>query len=212
MEHSTILAKFGFKDWVIHAVTTSLTDIETLLPIQFDISTNLLKQNNFLIQAQAGTGKTTGYIVGATNTIDISLERPQVVIIAPNQGHLNQISSMISSFIQNIPGLKFTTIEKRHLEGDWEELVTSQIILTYPGKLLYMLEKDIKIFEHVNKVIIDEAEDLVKDFADIFEKIIEIFNQTPTQKNWGFITPYIESQSLELINRLITDLVVIKYT
>ncbi len=212
MEHSTILAKFGFKDWVIHAITTSLTDVETLLPIQFDISTNLLKQNNFLIQARAGTGKTTGYIVGATNTIDVSLERPQVVIIAPNQGHLNQISSMISNFIQNIPGLKFTTIEKKHLEGDWEELVTSQIILTYPGKLLYMLEKDIKIFEHVNKVIIDEAEDLVKDFADIFEKIIGIFNQTPTQKNWGIITPHIESHDLELINRLITDLVVIKYT
>lgn len=212
MEHSTIMANFGIKDWVIHAFSTSLNNVESLLPIQFDIVNNLLKQNNFLIQAKAGTGKTTGYIVGAINTIDISLERPQVLVICPDQGHYNQISGMITDFIKNIPGLKFNSIEKHHLQDNFDDLITSHIILTYPGKLLYLLEKDIKLFEHVNKVIVDETQDMIRNFADIFEKIVEILNQTPTLKNWGFITPYIEEESVNLISKVITDLYVIKYS
>ena len=43
MEHTSILAKSGIQDHIIHGLVTSFKDVECLLPIQFDIVNNLLK-------------------------------------------------------------------------------------------------------------------------------------------------------------------------
>lgn len=211
MEHTAILAKSGIQDHIIHGLITSFKDVECLLPIQLDIVHNLLKANNFLVESKAGTGKTFGYIVGALNQIDISNKRPQVLIICSNPSHFNQINDMITKFIENVMDITFKSIEQVHLKDNYEDLITAQIILTYPNRLLNLLEKDIKIFEHVNKVIIDEADEIIRDFLEVFDKIVNILNQTSVIKNYGFLAPSISEESVNLISKIIVDLFVIKY-
>ena len=211
MELTTILAKSGIQDHIIHGLITSFKDVECLLPIQFDIVNNLLKANNFLVESKAGTGKTFGYIVGALNQIDISNKRPQVLIICPNPSNFNQINDMITKFIENIPDITFKSIEQVHLKDNYEDLITAQIILTYPNRLLSLLEKDTKLFEHVNRVIVDSADEIIRDFLEIFEKVVNILNQTSVIKNYGFLAPSISEESVNLISKIIVDLFVIKY-
>jgi superfamily II DNA/RNA helicase len=211
MEHTAILAKTGIQDHIIHGLITSFKDVECLLPIQFDIVNNLLKSNNFLVESKAGTGKTFGYIVGALNQIDISNKRPQVLIICSNPSHFNQINDMIIKFIENVSDISFKSIEQVHLQDKYEDLITTQIILTYPNILLNLLEKDTKLFEHVNRVIVDEADEIIRDFLEVFEKVVNILNQTSVIKNYGFLAPCISEESVNLISKIIVDLFVIKY-
>ncbi len=211
MDFTSLLATSGIQDHIIHGLITSYKEVESLLPIQFDTINHLLKSNNFLIKSRAGTGKTFGFIVGALNKIDISLKRPQVIIISPNPGHFEQTNDMITKFVENVPDITFKTIDQVHLKESYEDLMTAQIILAYPNRLLSMLERDIILFQGVNKIIVDEADETIYNYLEVFEKIVNILNQTTTIKNYGFFAPCINEESLNLISNLITDLYVMKY-
>ena len=65
---------------------------ETPTPIQEQCITNLLNGEDIIGQAQTGTGKTAAFALPLLDNIDLNLNAPQLLILAPTRELAIQVS------------------------------------------------------------------------------------------------------------------------
>ncbi len=117
---------------------------------------------DLIVQAKTGTGKTLAFLLP---TIERTKNVPaaQVLIIAPTRELATQISKVAQTIckvtgLENIliSGGKDIFAEKNKLRR------TPQIIIGTPGRLLDHLRRGTIQLKSVNKIVIDEADELLK--------------------------------------------------
>ena len=64
----------------------------------------MIEGRDLLLQSQSGSGKSGAFIIGAVQSIDLTLNRPQVIIISPT-GDLalqtHKLCSALTSFMKD---------------------------------------------------------------------------------------------------------------
>lgn len=167
--------KMNFKQLQITKETISILEknhITSPTKIQEDAIPIILKGKNVIAKSQTGTGKTLAFLLPIMQKIDINGEYPQCIILTPTRELANQIFEVTQEF----GGLSITSINLiggHNIDAQENRVNKSHIIIATPGRLLEHINKGNIYLKNVEKIVIDEADQMmVFDFLEDIELIV----------------------------------------
>ncbi|MGW0045553.1 DEAD/DEAH box helicase [Rhodococcus sp. NPDC003348] len=177
---STTFADLGIDDRVLRA----LTDVgyESPSPIQAATIPPLMAGSDVVGLAQTGTGKTAAFAVPILSRIDPEQKRPQALVLAPTRELALQVAEAFGKYSAHIPGLHVLPIYGGQSYGVQLSGLRrgAQIIVGTPGRVIDHLEKGTLDLSHLDYLVLDEADEMLKmGFQEDVEKIL---SETPEYK------------------------------
>jgi ATP-dependent RNA helicase RhlE len=154
-------------------------------PIQQKAIPFILERKDLIACAQTGTGKTAAYLLPILNNIIHSEKRHlNTLIIAPTRELAQQIDQQIEGFayflgVSSIPvygggdGIVWDQ-QKKALEAGVD------IIIATPGRLMAQLASGVIKLEHVEHLVLDEADRMLD--MGFYEDIIRIIKYLPANR------------------------------
>ena len=163
-------------------------------PIQAKAIQPICDGRDLVAQAQSGSGKTGAFIMGALTKIDMSIRRPQVIVIANTRELAAQIETVaknIGKFIKSDNGGKHGSVELKvslcvggsikDTNSNLKEASVSQILIGTPGRLVDLIERDTNrkygkndLLDDLKILVLDEADKLLgEDFRDQIHKVLK---------------------------------------
>jgi superfamily II DNA/RNA helicase len=121
---------------------------------------------NTILHAQTGSGKTLAFLLPLLYLINPSLDRVQAIILAPSRELVLQISKVANQLFDETDLRCLGLIGGANIKTQLKTLreVNPQIVVATPGRLAEILFHFERLsLNHVNVVIIDEADHLVQE-------------------------------------------------
>lgn len=166
--------ELGVREDLLKAITE--LGFEFPMPVQEKVIPHLLNENNDVVAlAQTGTGKTAAFGLPVLQRIDISLKKPQALILSPTRELCLQIGSDLADFSKYIPNLKVLPVYGgSSIESQIRALKQGvQIIVATPGRLIDLIERRTVSLDNVHTVILDEADEMLNmGFLDSINAIL----------------------------------------
>lgn len=157
----------------------------------------MLKNNDMIIQASAGSGKTGVFAIGALYKVDTALKRTQVLILSPTRelsvqtynilcklSNFSKVSialhrgcSTKNNAIERVSGVERA---KGYISFGETEKYQEQIIVCTPGRVLDLLKRKILNIDELKMFILDEADELLmpsNEFQGTINSIISFVNK-----------------------------------
>lgn len=172
----------NFADLKLSApILQALADVgyETPSPIQAACIPHLLSGSDILGEAQTGTGKTAAFALPLLERLDLENLNPQILVLAPTRELAIQVAEAFQSYakylrdfrILPVYGGQSMVVQLRQLKRG------AHVIVGTPGRLMDHLERKSLDLSHVQAVVLDEADEMLRmGFIDDVEWIL---GQTP---------------------------------
>ena len=157
---------------------------ENPMPVQEEVIPYLLgNKNDVIALAQTGTGKTASYGIPVLQKTDASSKDTQAVILSPTRELCLQIADDLNSFAKYIDGMHIAAVYGGTDIGSQIRTLKHgvQIIVATPGRLLDLINRGVAQLEHVNNVVLDEADEMLN--MGFSESINAIFESVPEDRN-----------------------------
>lgn len=150
---------------------------ETPMPVQEKVIPHLLNEDTDVIAlAQTGTGKTAAFGLPVLQRIDVSLQAPQALIIAPTRELCLQIAGDLADFSKYVDDVRVQPVYGgSSIESQIKALRKGvQIIVATPGRLIDLIDRGVAKLDHVHTVVLDEADEMLNmGFQDSINQILE---------------------------------------
>ncbi|HZX33635.1 MAG TPA: DEAD/DEAH box helicase [Rhodocyclaceae bacterium] len=149
---------------------------ETPSPIQAQCIPIILEGHDLLGQAQTGTGKTAAFALPVLNKIDISIAKPQALVLAPTRELAIQVAEAFQSYAHNMPGFHVLPIYGGQSYGiQLKQLARgAHVIVGTPGRVMDHLERQTLNLDSLQTLVLDEADEMLRmGFIDDVEWILE---------------------------------------
>lgn len=135
---------------------------EKLTPIQVQAIPYLLEGEDIIGQAQTGTGKTAAFAIPALQKIDTELKSLQTIILCPTRELAMQAADEIRSIAKYMHGIKVLPVYGgQEIRKQINGLRGTQIIVGTPGRVMDHMRRHTIKLEHVNMVVLDEADEML---------------------------------------------------
>lgn len=160
------------------SIIDALNQIEILKPspIQEQSIPFLLEGKDVIGQAQTGTGKTFAYAIPLIEKMDTTNKNIQALVMCPTRELSLQVSKEIDKLASMLTKIKTATIYGgESYEKQFKQLrAKPQIIIGTPGRIIDHLNRGTISFEHVNYLVLDEADEMLKmGFQEDMETILK---------------------------------------
>ena len=146
------------------------------MPVQEEVIPYLLGENNDVVAlAQTGTGKTAAYGLPVLQKIDASRSETQALILCPTRELCLQIADDLESYSKYLPGVRVLPVYGgAGIEPQIRTLKRGvQVIVATPGRLIDLMERRAASLEHVENVVLDEADEMLSmGFSESIDKIL----------------------------------------
>lgn len=177
---------FSLREELTRAV--SEMGFETPTPIQEKVIPHLLSQPDDIIGlAQTGTGKTAAFGLPLLHYTDVAQNNVQALVLSPTRELCMQIETEFQKYGQYMRGLKTTAVYGGvSIGGQIRALKAgAQVVVATPGRLIDLLERKAINLEHVQFVVLDEADEMLNmGFREDLEFILQ---STPAREHtWMF--------------------------
>lgn len=154
---------------------------EEATPIQAETIPLSLENNDVIGQAQTGTGKTAAFGIPLVEKIDLKEEAIQGIIIAPTR----ELAIQVSEELYKIGSGKRVRVLPIYGGQDIGRQIRSlkkapHIIVGTPGRLLDHINRKTLRLDHVQTVILDEADEMLN--MGFIEDIESILAEIPTER------------------------------
>lgn len=155
---------------------------ETPSPIQAECIPVLMTGQDLLGQAQTGTGKTAAFALPLLERLDLSLKKPQVLVLTPTRELSIQVAEAFQSYSKYLPGFHVLPLyggqsmvnQLRQLDRG------AQVIVGTPGRVMDHLERKSLVLDNLKTLVLDEADEMLRmGFIDDVEWILE---HTPSSR------------------------------
>nr|WP_294898443.1 DEAD/DEAH box helicase [uncultured Pedobacter sp.] len=172
--------ELGIDEQFIKALTENNIQIPT--EIQQKAIPFLLEAQgkDFIGQAQTGTGKTAAYGLPILQRINPDLKQIQAIVISPTRELAQQIAKQLFRFTKYADKKIFT---ESVYGGEKIDLQISRlrrpthIVVSTPGRLIDLLERNAINLENVKTVVLDEADEMLSmGFKADVDKILSYTN------------------------------------
>lgn len=159
-----------FTSWDSLGISTELLrgifsyGFEQPSPIQQKAIKPIMNGRDIVAQAQSGTGKTATFAIGALSRVNTKDNSNQILIMSPTHELTNQISGVISSLGNLIPGLRVkTVIGGSSINNDVDEMhkTPPHVIVGTPGRVYDMMRRRHINAKKLKLVILDEADEML---------------------------------------------------
>lgn len=149
--------ELGICDEILKAITE--LGYENPMPVQEQVIPHLLNEETDLVAlAQTGTGKTAAFGLPVIQRIDLSLCKPQALILSPTRELCLQIASDLTDYSQYVSGLRILPVYGgSSIESQIKTLKKGvHIIVATPGRLVDLIERRTVQLDHVSTVIMEK--------------------------------------------------------
>lgn len=140
----------------------------------------IMKGKDIIAQAQAGTGKTGAFTIGALSRVNVNEKTNQVLILAPTRELTLQIAHVITSIGIQMEGLIVKTlVGGSSIDEDVTAIKanTPHIIVGTPGRVFDMMRRNYIRGRSLKLAILDEADEMLSSgFKDQVYNIFQHFN------------------------------------
>ena len=156
---------------------------ESPMPIQKLVIPHLNSEEGDVVGlAQTGTGKTAAFGLPVLQRIDVDLEKPQALIIAPTRELCLQIAGDLADFSKYIDNLRILPVYGgSSIDSQIRALRKGvQVIVATPGRLIDLIKRGEVKLGDVHTVILDEADEMLN--MGFLEDIEEILTHVPEQR------------------------------
>ena len=132
--------------------------------------------------AQTGTGKTAAFGLPVLQRVNVELEKPQALIIAPTRELCLQIAGDLADFSKYIENLRILPVYGgSSIDSQIRSLRKGvQVIVATPGRLIDLIKRGEVKLADVNTVILDEADEMLN--MGFLEDIEEILTHVPEDR------------------------------
>lgn len=164
---------------LVPALMQAIKDLgfETPTPVQGKVIPLLLKGERDLIGlAQTGTGKTAAYGLPLLQGTDVHSHATQVLVLCPTRELCLQIAGDLNDFAKHIRGVRILAVYGGASIGDQIKALTRgvHIIVATPGRMNDVLRRRKARLEGVQRVVLDEADEMLKmGFEEDLKAILE---------------------------------------
>ena len=154
------------------------------MPVQEEVIPYLLGVGNDVIAlAQTGTGKTAAYGLPVLQKVHPESRATQAVILSPTRELCLQIADDLKDYSRYIDGLHVQAVYGgSSIESQIRALKRgAQVIVATPGRLIDLMKRGVAHLEHVENVVLDEADEMLN--MGFSESIDEILAGVPAERN-----------------------------
>lgn len=153
-------------------------------PIQEKVIPALMSEMRDVIGlAQTGTGKTAAFGIPGIENLDLSSNRPQMLVLSPTRELCLQITRDLESFGKHVDGLRIVAVYGgASMDTQIRELKRGvQIIVGTPGRMNDLIRRNKIDLSQIELLVLDEADEMLK--MGFREDLDTILAETPAEKN-----------------------------
>ncbi|WP_108478391.1 ATP-dependent RNA helicase DbpA [Providencia alcalifaciens] len=147
----------------------------TMTPIQEAALPAILAGKDVRAQAKTGSGKTAAFGLGLLQRIDAKNFNTQSLVLCPTRELADQVANELRRLARYIPNLKILTLcGGVPFSVQRDSLVhAAHILVATPGRLLDHLHKETVRLDHLQTLVLDEADRMLDmGFADDIDAVI----------------------------------------
>ena len=135
---------------------------QKLSPIQEQAIPYLLEGEDIIGQAQTGTGKTAAFGIPVIQKVDPELKKLQTIILCPTRELAIQAAEELRKLAKYMHGIKILPIYGgQDIGKQISALRGVQIVVGTPGRVMDHMRRHTIKLEHVNMVVLDEADEML---------------------------------------------------
>ena len=178
---------------------------ESSTDIQAQTIPPLLAGSDVLGEAQTGTGKTAAFGLPALAKIDVSIKKPQLMVLAPTRELAIQVAEAIESFAINMKGLRVATLYGGQSYGpQFQQLERgAQVVVGTPGRLMdHLRRKSLKLAD-LRFCVLDEADEMLN--MGFLEDIEWILEHLPKKVQMALFSATMPAQIRKVANRFLNE-------
>ena len=152
---------------------------ETPSPIQAQAIPHLSEGRDLLGVAQTGTGKTAAFALPLLSRLDLKVNKPQILCLAPTRELAIQVAEAIESFGQRMKGLRVLPIYGgTQYHGQFRDLKRGvHVVVGTPGRIMDHMKRGSLNLESLQALVLDEADEMLS--MGFIEDIEWVLEQTP---------------------------------
>lgn len=201
-------SELGLSDAILSAVQEM--GFQTPSPIQAQAIPPLLEGRDVIGQAQTGTGKTAAFGIPTLQSIDVSSNKVQALILCPTRELAVQVSEEMGKLGKNIKGLR---IEAIYGGDSIERQIRSlkrgvQIVVGTPGRVMDHMQRGTLSFDEVRMMVLDEADEMLD--MGFREDIESILDDMPEGKQTILFSATMSKPIMSITKRFLKDPVLVK--
>ncbi len=154
------------------------------MPVQEEVIPYLLGVGNDVIAlAQTGTGKTAAFGLPILQKVNPESRATQAIILSPTRELCLQIADDLKEYARYIDGLHVLAVYGgSSIESQIRSLRRgAQVIVATPGRLIDLMNRGVARLEHVENVVLDEADEMLN--MGFSESIDAILAGVPAERN-----------------------------
>lgn len=152
-------------------------------PSQIQLRTipKALRGETLMVQSSTGSGKTLCFLIPIIDSINLSKQETQAIIIAPTRELAQQIYNFAIPFADEFRRLKIRLLKSgEEIENSMKGLsISPHILIGTPGRLSEVLaQKHSTLLNNVKTIVFDEADMLLSEgyFEEIDKFVLQIKN------------------------------------
>jgi ATP-independent RNA helicase DbpA len=206
--HGSKMTIQSFSDLTLSAVT--LADLAHLgyvnpTPVQAHALPAALAGRDLQAKAETGSGKTAAFGIAIIEKINLDLQSPQALIIAPTRELCNQITTAMRNFGRSKANLRVLTLCGGTTKHPQRESLKQgvHIIVGTPGRLIDHLEGERLDLSAMQIVVLDEADRMLD--MGFSPQIADIVGHFPDKHQTLLFSATFNQQARELANAITDD-------
>ncbi len=180
-EHEpTTFRELGLSEPLLAALAA--VGYETPTPIQAQTIPLLLSGADMLGQAQTGTGKTAAFALPVLARIDLTLSRPQALVLVPTRELAIQVAEAFQRYAAQLPGFHVLPLYGGQsyvpqLKGLKRG---AHVIVGTAGRVMDHMKRGMLKLENIRCIVLDEGDEMLQ--MGFVEEIEWILEQAPPQR------------------------------
>ena len=202
-ETNTTFAQLGLSDPVLKAVEE--TGYETPSPIQLQSIPPLLEGRDILGQAQTGTGKTAAFALPLLSRLDVSIAKPQVLVLTPTRELAIQVAEAMQSYSRHIRGFHVLPVYGGQPMGIQLRQLSRgvHVVVGTPGRVMDHIRRKTLLLDNLSGLVLDEADEMLN--MGFIEDIEWILEHTPKEKQTALFSATLPAPIKRVAKRYLND-------
>ncbi|MBE6909331.1 MAG: DEAD/DEAH box helicase [Ruminococcaceae bacterium] len=172
--------------------------IEESTPVQAGCIPPMREWKDVIAKAPTGTGKTFAFGIPIIEHIGAEREEVQAVILAPTRELAMQITDELRDLCAFLPGIRTVCLYGGAPIGKQIDQLKKkpQIVVATPGRLSDHMKRRTVRLDHVDTVILDEADRMLD--MGFVQDVTRIMDKIPSRKNLGMFSATISREVLDI--------------
>ena len=132
-------------------------------PIQAESIPPLLAGRDLIGMAQTGTGKTAAFALPLLSCVDLSLAKPQILVLAPTRELAIQVSEAFQRYASQMKGFHVVPLYGgQEYSGQLRQLRRGvHAVVGTPGRVMDHLNRGSLVLDGLRTLVLDEADDFL---------------------------------------------------